>query len=519
MSNHCEFRVTRTSFEPRRNSLRGCIRIHRDPMLSQLRAKKLPFRFRRQRLRPPQRHVAIDAFRPDRLAHLPELRAGTHLVTPQTMHGKFVGALLASMNVVTGRARQLPRAEALAPLQRLHLVSVDIHRLVVLGHRDRNIPLQIVARPERLRGRQRSARARMAQRTEIHLPLARQPPWIHNRNLRRSRRRWMRALLPRRVLRSRTVALLAPNPQHQAVLQISVIRRRRRLERGRVALQTSRINRAIERHLPVHVSGTVDPLVRISPVRDRQLEQLIVFPVEIRLPAPPRAHHDVELLRSSAQLLRVCDIDRALVKAVRSRNHREDQIRIRRLEYVLARREISQNRLLRRRARIVIMRRRKVALRLLRVTSGARRIARIRARRRRRVQRLRRFLRHPHRAGKSHHDHRPPARPRPEIQIHHRQKSSRYGTLSPNTLSPIPYSLSPIPYFPVPYPSSTDPPSHSPSCTRAASSAASAPSALHRGSTASSTAPSSAAACRRADNPPTHPAGNRAAREPPASAF
>src|SRR5215203_210398 len=66
-------------------------------------------------------------------------------------------------------------------------------------------------------------------------------------------------------------------------------------EKRGVTLQTTRHDRAAEIQRPVSVTWTVDPACDLRPVRDRQLEELILFsPVEISLSLSSGANNEIE---------------------------------------------------------------------------------------------------------------------------------------------------------------------------------------------------------------------------------
>ena len=156
-----------------------------------------------------------------------------------------------------------------------------------------------------------------------------------------------------------------------------------------MALQAPRNNRPVEMHAPVDIPRTVDPLVRLRPPRHWQFEQLIVLPVEIRLPAPPRPNHNIE---SAAP--RPSDSADPQYSPRSGRSHpapqssqksdRDSASSARSFPVVKSPRIVFRVG----HARISRMRRIRVRTRFLLMARSARRIARIGARRRRRVQRL-----------------------------------------------------------------------------------------------------------------------------------
>ena len=81
----------------------------------------------------------------------------------------------------------------------------------------------------------------------------------------------------------RTVTLLARDTQHEIRFVIAVVDWRDRFERCGMAFQTSRYNRTREIRKAVFIAGTVDP-ADVSELGDRQLEQKISFPEQVRLP-------------------------------------------------------------------------------------------------------------------------------------------------------------------------------------------------------------------------------------------
>src|SRR2546423_5663241 len=102
-----------------------------------------------------------------------------------------------------------------------------------------------------------------------------------------------------------------------------------------MALQTARHDRPLEVDAAVLIPRTVDP-AETTPVRDRQLVQLVAMPVEIRLPFPPGARDDVETLGATRRIGRA-SAHRRLVVARGGGVHSEVQVRIRGLEDPLSR--------------------------------------------------------------------------------------------------------------------------------------------------------------------------------------
>src|SRR5258705_6233562 len=99
-------------------------------------------------------------------------------------------------------------------------------------------------------------------------------------------------LLPRRV------AALAGDAEHRALGLVAIRRAQveHGLDPGGVALQAARRDRAIEIRLAFRVGGSRadDPGPQARPPGHRQLVQLVADPVEVALPAPPRADDECD---------------------------------------------------------------------------------------------------------------------------------------------------------------------------------------------------------------------------------
>src|SRR5256885_5189429 len=101
-----------------------------------------------------------------------------------------------------------------------------------------------------------------------------------------------------------------------------------------MAVRTARQDRPLEVDAAVLIPRTVDP-AETTPVRDRQLVQLVAMPVEIRLPFSPGARDDVETLGATRRIGRA-SAHRRLVEARGGGVHPETQVAIRGLKDVLA---------------------------------------------------------------------------------------------------------------------------------------------------------------------------------------
>src|SRR5471032_137103 len=98
------------------------------------------------------------------------------------------------------------------------------------------------------------------------------------------------------------MAALAGDPEDKPGRLEAVIGRSIVLEGAGMALKAARHDRPVELGRAVGVTRAVDPGIDAGPVRHRELEELVLVPVQVRLSLPPRTDDDVEALRA-AQLL------------------------------------------------------------------------------------------------------------------------------------------------------------------------------------------------------------------------
>src|ERR1700721_2585960 len=94
---------------------------------------------------------------------------------------------------------------------------------------------------------------------------------------------------------SRSMAFFTSNTGNETGLIVAIGRRGRRFEICSVTLQTPRDDGPIEIRDPIAETGTVYP-TQLSPVRNRELKELIPFPVQVCLPFASRSDHQSKSL-------------------------------------------------------------------------------------------------------------------------------------------------------------------------------------------------------------------------------
>src|ERR1700683_1709296 len=111
------------------------------------------------------------------------------------------------------------------------------------------------------------------------------------------------------------VAALAFDAEYKAGRVLLVRRWGKRSEVASVALEATRVYRAVEAHGAVFVAGTVDPVAAPAPPGDRKLKQLIALPVQVSLRFA-HADDDIETLAELDVLARRYLVHRGLMKSV-----------------------------------------------------------------------------------------------------------------------------------------------------------------------------------------------------------
>ena len=93
----------------------------------------------------------------------------------------------------------------------------------------------------------------------------------------------------------------------------------------------------------VYISRAVDPMMQLSPIRNRKLEQSICFPIKICLPFGSRADDQIHLLFMLGQVI-VLVSDSRLVKLTIVLFHQKSEFGVKRRQDVLALGEASRDR-------------------------------------------------------------------------------------------------------------------------------------------------------------------------------
>lgn len=139
------------------------------------------------------------------------------------------------------------------------------------------------------------------------------------------------------------VAAFALDAEAEAGGVVFIGRRGEGLEVAAVALEAARIDRAIEADTAVFVAGAIDPLAGCDPPGDGQLEEQVVFPIEVGLRFMAGADDDVEALGEFYVLAGRDFVDGGLVKSVGIGGHFEVKRGVGGLEDVAAGSEASRD--------------------------------------------------------------------------------------------------------------------------------------------------------------------------------
>lgn len=244
------------------------------------------------------------------------------------------------MLIVAGRTRHVRgRLEAAAPFEKSHLVPVNVHNRV------RREPLQCDEVRERLAGLKGKcgsdfiAKTAMALCANIDLPVAGKLGGI----LDGFTGGCLRTVAVHMFL-AWTVASLTRNAQNKVVLLVTIPKARRseRLKVRRVTFDTARNHGPVKICRTVQISRTVDPPAKFRPVRNRELEKLISFPIKIGLPFSSGTNHDAKRLRVFFGMRRFPDNDRLIKNAILG-VHSEREPRVDRRHDVFWWRELPRN--------------------------------------------------------------------------------------------------------------------------------------------------------------------------------
>lgn len=147
-------------------------------------------------------------------------------------------------------------------------------------------------------------------------------------------------MLPGRVFPSRAVTLLTLNAKGNVCVVVAIGRRREGFDVGGVTLQATRNDRPLEVGEAVAIAGAVYP-AEIGPVRDGELEELILIPEEVGLAFLSRADDQGEAFGAGTGWgLR--GLEKVSVVGV----HAEREVRVGGLQEVVTRGEVSQDGLL-----------------------------------------------------------------------------------------------------------------------------------------------------------------------------
>jgi hypothetical protein len=335
-----------------------------------------------QRCRCLYRHVAIDAVRHRRRRHFRKCRTSRRLMARQAFIRVRRCFALRFVRIVAGRACHAGRRlKTAAPLQQSNLIPMNVYARQRI-HLQAHVRSHRVARLVRKWRLQFLADASVALRANIGLPV---PLDFERRHLGSGQRASqslptiarslrIRSLVRMRshMLDTRPVASLARNAEREIsfVEVIPGFRSANLLKISRVALQAPRIDPAVKVNRPIHISGAVHPSVEIRPIRNRQFEQLIPAPIQIRLPLGARPDDNVHFLRSCL-FVPGCSLQRRFEKCSILSNHSKRHFRIKRRHRVASGVNVPVNRLYRRARRIQVMPRLHIALEFARMAAAA----------------------------------------------------------------------------------------------------------------------------------------------------
>jgi hypothetical protein len=110
------------------------------------------------------------------------------------------------------------------------------------------------------------------------------------------------------------MTLLATNAKRKGRGAVLVLRRRQGLKVGRVTFQATGNNRSVEVGKAISIPWAIDP-AQPGPIGDRQLKELVLDPVQIRLALLARSDHNSNALRARMCVRRLSR-HRSLKKAI-----------------------------------------------------------------------------------------------------------------------------------------------------------------------------------------------------------